>query len=320
MYATTPRMRRHAFAGRILGAAADRLAALSRAHVGASLDREIRDHAFPLLTDSHGLSFPITDRQSLNHFLVYGPKSAARSRLLLDIAESKIKRGSGLIHVSTHDGAMTSEIQERTRSWPAFRQDAVVVYSGDDRLENRSMLGKVFDDCWRVFVRLPDPVQDAAAARAAAEFFCADLREIGNMVGQESTAGHWRRWYNLGAPSFQGAPSSLVQHAPTPIVFDDASWFVGGLGDRCGLLAAQLKAMGFSIVHGLESDAAFGTHDKDAAARVLANAMTSVMMGDEIEVVCGRTRMPRLGPDFFQAAAANRDRRGRPRMELAAAG
>jgi hypothetical protein len=301
MYGTTRKLRRHALVGRILGAAADRLAALSRAHIGASLDREIRDHAFPLLTDSRGLSFPITDRQSLNHFLVYGPKSAARSRLLLDIAEARIQRGSGLLHVSTQNEAMDAVIQERVEGWSDIQQVAVTAYTGIGSLENLATIDKVFDDRWRVFVRLPDPTRDPEAAAAAEVDFCADLMRMSQRVGEERILGHWRRQYNNGWSTFT--------HAPTPIVFDDASRFVGGLG--C-LHAAMLKGLGFSVVHGLESDETFGAHDPEKAAPILANAMTKVMMGDEIEVICGHTRMPRLGPDFFQASAAVRDRLSQP--------
>lgn len=302
MYGTTRKLRRHALAGRILGAAADRLAALSRAHIGASLDREIRDHAFPLLTDSRGLSFPITDRQSLNHFLVYGPKSAARSRLLLDIAEARIQRGSGLLHVSTQNEAMDAVIQERVEGWSDIGQVAVSAYTGIGSSENLATIDKVFDDRWRVFVRLPDPTRDPEAAAAAEVDFCADLMRMSQRVGEERILGHWRSQYNNGWSTFT--------YAPTPIVFDDASRFVGGLGF---LHAAMLKGLGFSVVHGLESDETFGAHDPEKAANVLANAMTKIVMGDLIEVTCGRTRMPRLDPDFFEASAAVRDRRSQPR-------
>jgi hypothetical protein len=177
-------MRRHALAGRILGAAADRLEALSRAHLAASLDSEIRDYAFPLLTDGRGLSFPITDRQSLNHFLVYGPKSAGRSRLLLDIAEARIQRGSGLLHVSTRTDAMDALILERVGSWSDAGQIAVVWYTGIDQPENRAMIDRVFDDRWRVFVRLPDPTRNPKVAEAAEALFCADLMRMSRRVGE----------------------------------------------------------------------------------------------------------------------------------------
>lgn len=301
MYASNRKMRRHALAGRLLGAAADRLAALSRTHVAASLDREIRDYAFPLLTDGRGLSFPITDRQSLNHFLVYGPKSAGRSRLLLDIAEARIQRGSGLLHVSTRNEAMDAVIQERVDGWSDVGQVAVVSYTGTEQHENLATIDKVFDDRWHVFVRLPDPTKAPKAAEVAEALFCADLMRMSRRVGEESILGHWRRQYNNGYHIFT--------HAPTPIVFDDASGYVGGL---TGMQAVMLKGLGFSIVHGLESDATFGAHDPTKAADVLAHAMTRVVMGDEITVTCARTRMPRLGPDFFKATAAVRDRGSQP--------
>jgi hypothetical protein len=83
--------------------------------------------------------------------------------------------------------------------------------------------------------------------------------------------------------------------------------------------AAMLKGLGFSIIHGLASDATFGAHDPKTAAELLANTMTKVVMGDEIEVTCGRTRMPRLGPDFFRTTAVVRERRGPPPNMTAAA-
>lgn len=42
-----------------------------------------------------------------------------------------------------------------------------------------------------------------------------------------------------------------------------------------------------------------------------AYAMTSVVMGDEIEVTWNRTPLPRLGPDFFVSTEAVRKHRSR---------
>jgi hypothetical protein len=302
MYEPDRKMLRHALAGRLLGAAARRLEGLSLAHIGASLDREVRDNAFPLLTDDRGLSFPITDRQALNHFLVYGPKSAARSRLLLDIAEARVRRGSGLLHVSTGNGSMEAEIEERARIWCDFGQITWASYSGEDSDVCRQVLDKVFHNRWIGFVRLPDPARNPEAATRAEARFCADLMRMSKRVGEEGILDHWRREYNGGR--------RVLSHAPTPIVFDDASRYVGRLSD---LQAAMLKGLGFSIVHGLEDDVAFGAHDPKAAADVLANAMTKVVMGDELTVACGGTRMPRLGPDFFKRTAEVRDRQSRSR-------
>lgn len=272
---------------------------MSKRPVEPVLDREVLDYAFPMLTDDRELSFPITDRQSLNHFLVYGPKSAARSSLLFDIAEARVRRGSGLLHVSTQGAGMVSLIQDRTRGWSNLGQVASMTYSGHGDDAGGSILDRVFDERWILFVQLPDPSVEPVAAEVAEARFCADLMRMSERVGAEGILGHWRREYNGG--------NRIFTHAPTPIVFDDASRFVGGLS---GMQAAMLKALGFSIVHGLEDDAAFGAHDPKAAKDVLANAMTKVAMGDELTVTCGRTRMPRLGPDFFQATAAIRNRGG----------
>lgn len=267
------------------------------------LDDEVCSYAFPLLTDDGDLSFPITDRQSLNHFLVYGPKSAARSRLLLDIAEARVRRGSGLLHVSTQDDGMARMIEERTRGWAGLGQVAATIYSGNGEATYSRTLDRVFNERWIVFVLLPDPASDPEAAEAAEAQFCMDLTRMSRRIGDGSIAGHWRREYNGG--------NRIFTHAPTPIVFDDASRYVGGLN---GVQAAMLKGLGFSIVHGLEDVVAFGAHDPKAAADVLANAMTKVVMGDEITVTCGRTQMPRLGSAFFQATAEIREQQSRPRM------
>ncbi len=310
MLVSDRKMRRHALAGRLLGAAARRFEGLSLAHVGASLDSEIRDYAFPMLADDRGLSFPITDRQALNHLLVYGPKSTARSRLLLDIADARIRRGSGLLHVSTGNGSMEAEIEDRARTWDGFGQITWASYSGEDNDVCRQVLEKVFHNRWIGFVRLPDPARDPKAATRAEARFCADLLRISKRVGEEGILGHWRREYNGGRRVFT--------HAPTPIVFDDASRYLGGLS---GMQAAMLKGLGFSVVHGLEDDVAFGAHDPKAAADVLANAMTKVVMGNELTVTCGGIRMPRLAPDFFKTTSAVRERRvGSPTTAFATAG
>lgn len=302
MYEPDRKMLRHALAGRLLGAAARRLEGLSLAHIGASLCREVRDNAFPLLTDDRGLSFPITDRQALNHFLVYGPKTAARSRLLLDIADARVRRGSGLLHVSTADDAMDAEIQERMRSWSDAGSMAVITYTGLDDISHRSMFEKVFEERWIVFVRLPAPDADPEVAHAAAKRFWTDLQEMADRISFKSNYHHWRGGFLPGIKAFT--------HVPTPIVFDDVSWFIEGVRS---MQASQLKALGFSIVHGLESDTTFGTQHPIKAAYVLMNAMTKVVMGDELTVTCGRTRMPRLGPDFFRKTAEIRDRQSRSR-------
>lgn len=275
-----------------------------------ALDVEVRNYAFPLLTDDRELSFPITDRQSLNHFLVYGPKSAARSSLLLDIAEARVRRGSGLLHVSSRNDGMDALIQERTRNWSGLGQIAATTYSGGGDATDCWMLDRVFDERWITFVRLPDPALDPDSAKAAEVQFCMDLMKMCQRVGLESILGHWRREYNGG--------NRIFTHAPTPIVFDDASRYLDGLK---GIQAAMLKCLGFSIIHGLESDAMFGARAPEKAAPILANAMTKVVMGDEIEVTCGGARMPRLGPDFFQATASVRDRLSQPQAKaLAVAG
>lgn len=263
-----------------------------------SLNQEVRDYAFPLLTDSCERSFPITDRQALNHFLVYGPKSAARSSLLFDIAEANVRRGSGLLHVSTMNDDIQTEIHGRTPAWSGFGQIAAATYSGTDNNTSGSLLDKVFDDRWILFIRLPDPAKDPEAAIKAEARFCADLMNLSKRIGEDCILGHWRRQYNGGARIFT--------HAPTPIVFDDASRYVGGLS---GMQAAMFKGLGFSAIYGVEDDAAFGANDPKAAADVLRNAMTKVVMGDSIAVTCGLTPMPRLGAEFFRRTASVRDQR-----------
>lgn len=302
MYEPDRKMRRHALVGRLLGTAARRLEGMSRAHVGASLDRETRAYAFPLLTDERGLSFPVTDRQSLNHFVVHGPKSSARSRLLLDIADAKVRRGSGLIHVSAHGGAWDAEIEERTHRWSGFGRVATAIYDPgifsshiDDTV--MSMLEKVFDERWIVFVRLPDPAKQPMEAELAEARLCEDLSRICARLGKESILGHWRHQYNGG--------NRIFRHAPTPIVHDDASRYAVRLN---GMQASMSKALGFSIVHCVDSEAAAGTQYQLNTNDVRTHAMTNVVMGERIELIHARIPMPRLGPDFFRTTAEVRGR------------
>lgn len=174
------------------------------------------------------------------------------------------------------------------------------VYSGHTNETVMRMLEKVFDERWIVFVRLPDPAKQPLEAELSEARLCEDLSRICARLGKESIYGHWRHQYNGG--------NRVFTHAPTPIVHDDASRYAVRLN---GMQAAMSKALGFSIVHCVDGDAAAGPHYHLNTNDVRTHAMTNVVMGERVELIHARVPMPRLGPDFFRTTAEVRGRQSR---------